>query len=90
MTQVMKEYGLTLSPLVSRPARPALPVICLYLVASRYSSPTLGCRSMTLLAGRFTPAARVDVAVRTLIIPSLKQLSTASRSSDCTYTERTI
>lgn len=59
----------TLSPFVSIPVRPALPAICLYLVPSIKSRPIRGCRKMTLRAGRLTPAANVDVAVKTRTSP---------------------
>mmetsp|Transcript_22382 Transcript_22382/g.52704 ORF Transcript_22382/g.52704 Transcript_22382/m.52704 type:complete len:200 (+) Transcript_22382:895-1494(+) len=52
------------SPSVSKPTRPARPAICLNRTASRGSLPTFMERMMTRRAGRFTPAARVDVAQR--------------------------
>lgn len=59
----------TLSPFVSIPVRPARPAICRYLVPSIKSRPIRGCRKITLRAGRLTPAAKVDVAVKTRTSP---------------------
>lgn len=66
---IRKQRKHTLSPLVSIPVRPARPAICLYLVPSMKSRPIRGCRKITLLAGRLTPAAKVDVAVKTRTRP---------------------
>mmetsp|Transcript_1503 Transcript_1503/g.9226 ORF Transcript_1503/g.9226 Transcript_1503/m.9226 type:complete len:351 (-) Transcript_1503:1274-2326(-) len=71
------------SPTVSSPVLPALPDICLYLAASKWSvgKPTYGCRKITLRAGRFTPAAKVEVAHKTRMQFALYNCSTRSRSS---------
>jgi hypothetical protein len=59
------------SPLVSKPVRPALPLICLYLAASINEIAIKGCLKNTTLAGRLIPVLSVDVATKTNNAPVL-------------------
>jgi hypothetical protein len=52
-----------------------------YFAASSFSLPTYGALMTTLPAGRLTPAASVDVATSTVMVPSEKPASISSRSS---------
>jgi len=70
------------SPLESKPALPALPLIYLYLALSSSYFPIYGPFMMTAFAGRLIPVLRVHVAHNINIIPSLNPLSKISLSSD--------
>jgi hypothetical protein len=59
------------SPLVSKPVRPALPLIYLYFAASMREMAIKGYLKKTTLAGRLIPVLKVEVATNTNKAPVL-------------------
>lgn len=57
------------SPLVSKPVRPARPLICLYLALSIKFMAMYGVLKITAFAGKFIPVDKVEVATKTNSIP---------------------
>lgn len=71
-------------PAVSTPKRPARPIICRYCKTSIGNPWQCGDLTITLLAGKFTPEDKVDVATSTLTelclnAPSIMSLSSIVR-----------